>query len=164
MIDKNLLTITVILFLGSFVVNGSADTRRKHSSHQKCEIVPSTWRPSLDQVAETLSEQNSEETGQQAMNVNSQNLSEIRDAQLYIVYVQLSQKLEEKSRGKLITEQQQWLAKRDAEAEAAVVSKGGSLAPLEYNSAFRKITEERVSELQHRLQQALSNNKTVKNK
>ncbi len=165
MIDKNYFAIAAILFLGSFVfLNVSADTNVKHSSNQKCELVPSTWQPSLDQVADTLNERSSEDTTQQAMNLSSQNLSDIRDAQLYIVYVQLVQKLDGKSRGKLIAEQQQWLNKRAAKAEAAIVSKGGSLASLEYSSAFIKITEERVSELQKRLQRALSSNNAVKNK
>lgn len=56
------------------------------------------------------------------------------------------------------------LDKRTDKTDASVESKGGSLGPLEYSSAFRKITEEMLTELQKRLQKPVSINKVIKKK
>jgi uncharacterized protein YecT (DUF1311 family) len=70
--------------------------------------------------------------------------------------------LDGKEQRDLFDEQKNWLAKRDELAQAAVVSKGGSLAPLEYASAFRKVTEKRLAELEQRLAQ-ITGKKNSKN-
>lgn len=120
-----------------------------------CELVPDTWTPSLDQVKDYLDEsaKAQPEAPQQVLNQMSQNLADIRDTQLFIVYIQLMQKLDIQGQAKLFEEQKRWLSKRDKYAQAAVISTGGSLAPLEYSGAFKKITDERFAELQKRLQQ-----------
>ncbi len=121
-------------------------------------LVPEFWVPSLEQVAETLDESSKGDTqaSQQALNRVSQNLADVRDAQLFITYIHLMQALDARGQAQLFEEQKRWLGKRDELARAAVVSKGGTLAPLEYSGAFRKITEERLAELQKRLQQGTS--------
>ncbi len=121
-------------------------------------LVPDTWTPSLNQVGENLTElyETEAQLSQQALNQLSQDLVDIRDAQLFITYIILTQTIDNLGRAQLFDEQKRWLAKRDELARAAVVSKGGSLAPLEYSGAFRKITEERIAELQDRLQQSTS--------
>lgn len=123
--------------------------------HGHSTLVPETWRPALEQVSGYLEESAKADVraSQQTLNQNSQNLADIRDAQLFIVYIQLMRALDTQGQAKLFEEQKHWLVKRAEYAEAAVISKGGSLAPLEYNSAFKKITEERLIELQKRLQQ-----------
>ena len=119
-----------------------------------CELVPETWKPSLEQVKDYLDESSKAESQapQQTLNRMSQNLADIRDTQLFIIYVQLMQNLDTSGQAKLFKEQKSWLSKRVEYAQAAVVSKGGSLDPLEYSGAFQKITELRLAELQKRLQ------------
>ena len=153
--------------LGFFIVTSAfSESIVNPASKARCDFAPGDWQPSLDQVADTLNEQENNQSplSQQAMNLNSQNLADIKDAQLFITYVQLAQTLDIKGRIKLCSEQRHWLDKRAKSAEASVESKDGSLGPLEYSSAFRKLTEERLAELQKRLQQPVSINKVVKKK
>jgi uncharacterized protein YecT (DUF1311 family) len=69
------------------------------------------------------------------------------------------QNLDGKEQKTLFVEQKNWLAKRDELARSEVVSKGGSLAPLEYASVFRQVTEKRLAELEQRLAQMTRKNK-----
>jgi uncharacterized protein YecT (DUF1311 family) len=90
---------------------------------------------------------------QQALYRASQKLADLVDARLFITYVLLLQKLDEKGRKELFAEQQAWLTQRVALARAAVTSTGGSLEPLEYTSAIGDITKTRLAELEARLAQ-----------
>lgn len=136
---------------------------RDHPCGQ-CDLIPETWTPSLEQVKDYLDESSKAEVQapQQTLNRMSQNLADISDAQLFIVYIQLMQTLEAQGQAGLFEEQKRWLGKRAESAQAAVISKGGSLAQLEYNGAFKKITEERLAELQKRLQQPRNINHSKK--
>lgn len=122
------------------------------------ELVPTEWTPSLEQVQEYLEEgiATQPNQSQQALNRASQNMADLADARLFIAYILLMQKLDEKGRAELLKEQKPWLAQRAASAQAAVVSKGGSLEPLEYASAFGDITKKRLTELESRLTQQLT--------
>lgn len=53
-----------------------------------CELVPETWKPSLEQVKVYLDESSKIDTKapQQALNQMSRNLADILDTQLFIVY------------------------------------------------------------------------------
>ena len=117
--------------------------------------VPAEWAPSLEQVQEDLEEGIATQSNQsqQALNKASQNLADLADARLFISYVLLMQKLDEKSRAELLKEQKLWLTQRATSARAAVVSKGGSLGPLEYANAFADMTKKRLAELKARLAQ-----------
>jgi len=119
------------------------------------DLVPMEWAPSLEQVQEDVEEGIAAQANQsqQAMNRASQNIANLADARLFIAYILLMQKLDEKGRAELLTEQKIWLAQRAASAQAAVVSKGGSLEPLEYASAVGDITKKRLAELESRLTQ-----------
>jgi uncharacterized protein YecT (DUF1311 family) len=119
----------------------------------RCNLVPESWVPSLEQVQENVEESLAARPNQsqQVLNRSSQDLADLADARLFIAYVSLMQRLDEKERNKLFSEQNQWLAQRAASAHAAVVSKGGSLEALEHTSAFRRVTEKRLAELQSRL-------------
>ena len=121
----------------------------------RCELVPETWAPALEQVSGYLEDSAKVEikAPQQTLNQNSQNLADIRDAQLFILYIELMQRLDARGQAELFKEQKRWLGKRVEYAQSAVVSKGGSLAPLEYNGAYKKYTEDRLLQLQKRLQQ-----------
>ncbi len=117
------------------------------------QIVPPSWTPSLEQVAESIEESAGTDlhASQQALNRIGQNLADLRDAQLFIVYMRLMQHLNAVMQVNLYQEQDRWLNQRKEKAQASVVSQGGTLASLEYSDTFRKITEERLKELQARL-------------
>jgi len=118
-----------------------------------CQFVPDKWAPSLDQVRSDIEEKANAETNapQQVLTQTSQNLADLRDAQLFITYVQLMQTLDVTGRAVLFAEQKAWLATRAQAARASVTSKGGTLGALEYSDAFAKITDERRAALQQRL-------------
>ena len=71
-------------------------------------MVPESWTPSLDQLKETLkaSFKTESQISQQAMNLTSQNLADVYDAQLFILYVKLMQTLDERGRIKLFEERE----------------------------------------------------------
>jgi uncharacterized protein YecT (DUF1311 family) len=118
-------------------------------------LVPTEWTPSLEQVQEDVEEGIAAQPNQsqQALNKASQNVADLADARLFITYVLLLQKLDEKGRAELFKEQKAWLTQRSESAQAAVVSKGGSLAQLEYASAFGDTPKKRLAELEARLTQ-----------
>jgi len=118
-------------------------------------LAPMEWKPSLEQVQEDMEERIAaqQHQSQQALNRASQDLADLVDARLFITYVLLLQQLDAKGKKALLTEQQAWLAQREASARASVVSKGGSLAPLEYATAFSDLTKKRLAELEARLTQ-----------
>jgi uncharacterized protein YecT (DUF1311 family) len=142
------------IVIGGFILalQASALYAREHP-HVSNKLIPEYWEPSLEQLKDTLEEsaKTESQTSQQAMNLISQNLADVRDAQLFILYIQLMQTLDARGRVQLFKEQKRWLGKRAELASASVTSKGGSLAPLEYSAAFSKLTEERLVELQKRL-------------
>lgn len=90
---------------------------------------------------------------QQFLNRTSQSLAALRDAQLFIAYISLMEVLDKPGRDALFEEQRNWLKQRREQARQAVESKGGSLAPLEYSSTFREITEARLETLKKRLRE-----------
>lgn len=134
------------LFTAGVTLGGDA-------SRWPCQLFPDTWVPSLEQVQENVTDSLAARLNQsqQALNRSSQDLADLADAQLFITYVSLMQRLNEKEQNKLFDEQKQWLAQRAASSRAAVVSKGGSLEKLEYAQAFRSTTEKRLTELRSRL-------------
>ena len=134
------------------------EARQKYTEQTPTILVPTEWTPSLEQVQEAVEEGIAAQPhqSQQGLNRASQNLADLVDARLFITYVLLLQKLDEKGRKTLFAEQKAWLTQRAASARAAVVSKGGSLAPLEYASAFSDITKKRLAELEARLAQQSS--------
>ena len=115
-------------------------------------IIPKPWQPSLTTVQEFVesSSINQAAVNQRALNDQSQYLADILDAQLFIVYVQLLQTLAGQHRDSLFEEQKRWLTDREIGSKNAVVSTDGSLATLEYNGAFIKITQDRLAELNER--------------
>jgi uncharacterized protein YecT (DUF1311 family) len=135
-----------------FALVSACDSPRGDSVESPSQLVPDGWKPSLGQVQTTLQDELETKApkSQQYLNRTSQNLSDLADAQLFITYTLLMQNLDGKERKALFDEQKDWLAKRDELAQSAVVSKGGSLAPLEYASALRQVTEKRLAELEER--------------
>jgi len=117
-------------------------------------VIPEGWLPALAPSIEAALEQLKEANAQAKMNLLSRQIADMTDAQLFIAYVRLYEKLPTKERAALVTEQAKWLKARPKAAEAGVESKGGSLAPLEANNAEVTYTEKRLAELRSRLKTA----------
>lgn len=147
---QTLASMTLSCLLGGL---SPAPVLAQNPSTQCPQMVPQSWLPSLDQVAESIEESANTDmhASQQALNRIGQNLADLRDAQLFIVYMKLMQHLDAVMQANLYKEQERWLKQRKEKAQASVVSQGGTLASLEYSDTFREITEERLKELQARL-------------
>ena len=80
---------------------------------------------------------------------------EAADATLNKVYKQLIGKLDDEGKEKLKIAQRAWVQFRDAQAdfEADSEARGGSMAPLIYNGARKRLTDARVKELQRVLKE-----------
>jgi uncharacterized protein YecT (DUF1311 family) len=140
----------LIFFVFALVI--ACASPQRDSAESSSPLVPSEWKPSLEQVQTSLQDEldTKAQKSQQYLNHTSQSLSDLADAQLFITYIVLMQNLDRKEQKTLFDEQKNWLAKRAELAQSAVVSKGGSLAPFEYASAFRQVTEKRLAELEQR--------------
>jgi uncharacterized protein YecT (DUF1311 family) len=116
------------------------------------QIVQEDWAPYLDPAVEFLYATLREgHVPQQRMNRVSASVAEVTDAQLFVLYTRLFQSLSPADQIDLYREQEDWRAKRDSYAESQVESRGGSLAPLEYNEAFSEYTTKRIDELLSRI-------------
>jgi uncharacterized protein YecT (DUF1311 family) len=148
--------IVLLVTLGALLGLAPAPVSTLARGHPRarCQLVPSTWAPSLDQVRSDVEAKVKAEKNppQQLLTQMSQNLADLRDAQLLIAYLQLMQMLDAAGQETLFAEQTRWLDTRAAAAQASVTSKGGTLGPLEYSGAFGTITDERLAELRQRLQ------------
>ncbi len=120
----------------------------------KTTVVPDDWLPALHPSIENALEQLKEASSQAEMNRLSRQIAEMRDAQLYIAYVRLYQRLGSKDRAALVLEQTKWLKAREKAAKEGVESEGGSLAVLEANNAEVTFTEKRLKELRARYKAA----------
>ncbi len=121
------------------------------SGEREGTILPREWRPDITEASEWLGRDLTEMQAQQGMNRLSRCLADLKDTELFVIYVRLFELLNEPERQSLIQEQKQWLVARKRAAENAVESEGGSLAPYEANSAETKFTERRIAELTKRL-------------
>jgi uncharacterized protein YecT (DUF1311 family) len=128
-------------------------TAGQDAANECSALVPKGWVPSLEQAQAFIEDELAAGTrkNQQFLTQTSQGMAGLSDAQLFIAYVKLMQVLDAKERCDLFNEQKCWLSAREQSARAAVESKGGSLAPLEFSETFRKITEQRLAELEKRL-------------
>ena len=117
----------------------------------KTRIIPEGWLPALAPAIKTALDHLREANSQNEMNKLSREVADMTDAQLFIAYVRLYEKLSPKERENLVAEQTAWLKKRPAAARKGVESEGGSLAPLEANNAELTYTEKRLAELRARL-------------
>ena len=114
-------------------------------------MIPEDWLPALSpSITSTLSRLKEAET-QGEMNSLSRHIADMTDAQLFVAYVRLYERLSTTERKNLLDEQSRWLKQRAKAAREGVESKGGSLAPLEANNAELTFTEKRLTELRTRL-------------
>jgi uncharacterized protein YecT (DUF1311 family) len=145
--SKKVISLLVIFLLSSLSSAG------QDAAEECSTIVPKGWTPTLEQAQIFIEDESAAKTSknQRFLTQTSQSMTDLRDAQLFITYVQLMQALDAEERCDLLSEQKRWLSAREKSARAAVDSKGGSLEPLEFSEAFRKITEERLAVLEGRL-------------
>ena len=121
------------------------------AAQTKAKIVPADWLPALAPSIRFALEQLKNANTQAEMNSLSRQIAEMTDAQLYIAYVRLYERLSAKERAALVTEQTKWLKARSKAAQDGVESDGGSLAPIEANNAEVTFTEKRIVEFRARL-------------
>lgn len=115
------------------------------------KIIPADWLPALAPSIKTALGDLREANSQMEMNLLSRQVADMTDAQLFIAYVRLYERLSQKERDALHAEQTKWLKARAKAAADGVESQGGSLAPLEANNAELTFTEKRLAELRARL-------------
>ncbi len=118
------------------------------------KIIPEDWLPALSPSIKSALNQLRDANSQAEMNSLSRQVAEMTDAQLFIAYARLYERLSVKERATLVTEQTKWLKARAKAAHAGIESTGGSLAPLEANNAEVTFTEKRLVELRARLKAA----------
>ena len=85
------------------------------------------------------------------MNSLSRQVADMTDAQLYIAYVRLYERLGSKAAGRLCDGTDEVAEERAKAATDGMESEGGSLAPIEANNAEVTYTEKRLKELRARL-------------
>lgn len=121
------------------------------SAQSKARIVPEDWLPALAPSIRFALEKLKNANATSEMNALSRQIAEMTDAQLYIAYVRLYERLSVKERAALVAEQTKWLKARAKAAKGGIESEGGSLAPIEANNAEVTFTEKRLLELRKRL-------------
>jgi uncharacterized protein YecT (DUF1311 family) len=117
-------------------------------------VVPEGWLPALAPSIESTLADLKDANAQMEMNRLSRLVADMTDAQLFIAYVRLYEKLPANDQAALVAEQAKWLKARVKAAAEGVESEGGSLAPLEANNAEVTFTEKRLAELRARLKAA----------
>ena len=120
-------------------------------AQNKTKMVPDDWYPALHPSIVDALAQLKEANSTAEMNSLSRQVADMTDAQLYIAYIRLYEKLSTKERAALLAEQAKWLKARKKAAVDGIESEGGSLAPIEANNAEVTYTETRLKELRARL-------------
>ena len=121
------------------------------SAQTKARIVPAEWVPALAPSIKSALGDLKDANSQTEMNLLSRQVADMTDAQLFIAYIRLYERLQQKERDALLAEQTRWLKALTKAAAEGVESEGGSLAPLEANNAELTFTEKRLTELRARL-------------
>ncbi len=130
------------------VLVGSASAQSKPKTNPK--IIPANWLPALAPSIQSALDGLKEANAQMEMNRLSRQMADMTDAQLFIAYVRLYERLPQKERDALVAEQTKWLKARVKAAEDGVESGRGSLAAFEANNAELTFTEKRLAELRAR--------------
>ena len=124
-------------------------------------MIPEDWLPALSPSITSTLALLKEAESQGEMNSLSRHIADMTDAQLFIAYIRLYERLSTAERKNLHDEQSRWLKQRAKAAREGVESKGGSLAPLEANNAELTFTEKRLTELRTRLKNLGSDSTTA---
>lgn len=113
-------------------------------------VIPGDWYPALSPSINAALQQLSTANSQAEMNLLSRQVADMTDAQVFIAYVRLYERLSAKEQQKLRDEQTLWLKQRAKAAKDGVESDSGSLAPLEANNAEVTLSEKRLVDLRAR--------------
>lgn len=148
-IHAHVLASAVAVLLLTF--SASAQTKTKTKTKTTSGIVPSDWLPALAPSIRSALDDLKDANSQTEMNLLSRQVADMTDAQLFIAYVRLYERLPQKERDALFAEQAKWLKARSKAAAEGVESPGGSIASLEANNAELTFTEKRLNELRARL-------------
>ena len=143
-----------IVFLSATLLSVVALAEQSAAQTKPAAIIPEGWLPALAPSIQATLDELKEANAQMEMNLLSRQIADMTDAQLFIAYVRLYEKLGQKERSALVAEQAKWLKARTKAAAAGIESEGGSLAPLEANNAELTFTEKRLAELRARLKAA----------
>ena len=115
-------------------------------------ILPHGWSPSLADEVDYLKSELESEQAQQGINRLTGHISSLLDAELFMTYVRLADRLDPKARAALKQEQADWLKQREKVTRlAGQRAEGGSARPMEENDAFAEFTEKRIELLNNRL-------------
>ena len=142
--------LVVAIAASAFLISHQASAQTK-ATPAKSKIVPAEWLPALAPSIKSALDDLKDANSQSEMNLLSRQVADMTDAQLFIAYVRLYERLPQEERDALFTEQAKWLTSRSKAAADGVESEGGSLAPLEANSAELTFTEKRLADLRARL-------------
>ena len=78
-------------------------------------------------------------------------MADVADAELFVIYISLYEKLPAKERDALFKEQEKWLRDREKTAVGADDGKSGQIGHLQSAAEHRDTTEARIAELKARL-------------
>jgi len=119
-------------------------------SHAQSPILPKGWLKIDDLDALEAPLQKQLDTGI-AMLATAWNMAAVKDAQVFIAYVSLMDKLPESERAALRKEQAAWLKKREKAAAKADDGEGGQIGHLESATEHQEWSARRIVELKKRL-------------
>jgi len=115
-------------------------------------IVPQGWNPSLIDEIDYLKSELESEQAQQGINRLTGHISSLLDAELFMTYLRLADRLAPNARPALKQEQADWLKQREKVTRiAGKRAEGGSARSMEENYAFAEFTEKRIQLLNNRL-------------
>jgi uncharacterized protein YecT (DUF1311 family) len=129
-----------IPFLIAFTLSAFADP----------PLLPKDWVrvEELQQVEQPLQKQLDTGVG---MLATAWNMAILKDAELFVVYVRLAERLSAKERAGLLKEQEAWLKQREKAAAKADDGQSGQIGHLQSASEHQAWSEKRILELQKRL-------------
>ena len=120
-------------------------------------LIPRGWQSQLDPeslepILKVAFEASSGIIPQQALNQYLSIMAAQWDAKLLETYLTLTARLDAKGKRNLLTQQNDWLVKREkVSTKAAKSEEGGTLGATAYSEAFIRMTKERNAELLKRL-------------
>jgi uncharacterized protein YecT (DUF1311 family) len=119
-------------------------------SRAQSPVIPKGWLKAEDLERVEAPLQKQLDTGV-AMLDTAWNMAAVKDAELFVVYVSVFEKLAEPERAALRKEQEAWLKRREKAAAAADDGKSGQIGHLQSASEHQDWTQKRIVELKKRL-------------
>lgn len=119
-------------------------------SQAQTQVVPKDWinPESLADVQNPLQAQL--DTGKDMVST-AWSMARVRDAELFITYITVWEKLPVNEREILFKEQEKWLKLRKKAVEEANDGKSGQIGRLQAASEHQSMTEARIKEIKNRL-------------